>query len=195
MNYLEHFWKKQFPNILIENSLPKVYSFKVQKLLQNPAFIARLKRPVNIISNKDVPYLAGYSKDGKDVFFDRNFKPFLRYHGKTYDTRDFILLHEVGEKALIDLFGLKYQSAHHIITHLEFETVEGHGLPWKVYDKFLKPQIKHIYHEKLQDIPKNLDTTPYRDEHERKILTYLKQGQDIRPHLKKKQFLKVPRRH
>jgi hypothetical protein len=181
MSYIDSFWKDEFPKLQTEATLPKVKSPYVQKLLKNKAFIRRLCEPVTVYSNDDVPYLAGYSKDGKEIFYDRHFNPFMHYHGRIVDTRQFITIHEVGEKALIDLFHLKYQAAHHIITHFEAQAVHDAGINWWTYTKFLSPQIKGVYHEQLQKIPKHLDTTPYKDEHERKILEELKKGHDIRP--------------
>ena len=169
-------WYKFFA----EENVSKVQSRYVTKLLKNRSFMARLKRPVQVNWDYDIPYLAGYSKDGRTVYFDRHFQPILKWRGKKFDTSDFIVVHEVGDKALEDLFRLRYQAANHVITHLERDVVTSSGLSWKVYDKFLNPQIKGIMHEKLKKVPKDLDLKPYKDEHERGILRALISGKDIR---------------
>lgn len=169
--------------------LPKVNSSFVKKVLQDKGFLSRLRQPVKIDSSKDVPYLAGYSKDGKTIYFDRHFRPIFNYHGRAIDTRRFITIHEVGEKALIDLFHFRYAVAHHIITHYENEAVKAARISTRAYAKFLSPQIKHIYHDKLKDLPKDLDPTPYIDEHEKKIIKALQNGKDIRKKLIKKTSL------
>lgn len=175
--------------------LPKVHSATVNKILNDGRFIERLERPVRIDCKFDIIYLAGYSKNGKVVYFDKDFKPFMNYKGTIIDTRDYITVHEVSEKAIIDIFGYRYQAAHHIATHIEAQCVASAGINWWVYTRFLKPQIKHIYDEKITNVPKDLDLRPYVDEQERKVLDALKHKNDIRSTLTKKSRLYRRHRH
>jgi len=173
-------------------SLPKVNSPRILRQLESIQKV--FQRPIRIVSNKDIPYLAGYNKKGNVVYFDRNFNPFMSWKGKKVDIRPFIAFHEIGEQALMNRFRYRYQQAHHIITHFELELVKAAGIDTRAYTRFLHPQIKGIYHEKLKKIPKDLDLRPYKDEHERTILTSLMQGTDIRtftrrvspPHFKRR---------
>lgn len=176
-------------------ALPIDTSGRVQRILKDGRFLSRLEKPVRIDCKHEIPYVAGYSKNGRTVYFDRDYHPFFNWKGKIIDTRDYILIHEVSEKAIIDLYGLRYQAAHHIATHIEAKVVAEHGINWWSYTRFIHPQIKHIYHEKVRDVPKDLDLTPYIDEDERKVLDALKHRKDIRPYIDKKKRLYRKHRH
>ena len=138
------------------------------KYLNDPRFIARMAKlsSVPVISKYDVPYLCGYSKDAKRIYFDRHLKVKMRGH----DLTKFLKIHEYTEKALIDIFGMDYQQAHHIATHQERKAVKEAGIPWDDYDEYLRPFIKGVHHEHLKIIPKDLDLTPYADEKENALL-------------------------
>lgn len=151
----------------------KVNSPTLIRILANPAFKKRISQPVKLNYQFDIPYLCGYSKNGKVVYVDRLLKTQWKYQGKTIDVVDFLVVHEVVEKALIDLFKLHYQKAHHIAEHVESMACNQYGVNWWAYSKFLKPQIKTAYHDKIKKIPRDLDLTPYEDEHEKKILMEL----------------------
>jgi hypothetical protein len=149
--------------------LPKVASSKVHRYLSDPRFKKEFDHDYQIDRSCDVPYVAGYSINGRTVFVDRHFKKMM---GKI-DVEPYIFVHEKCEKALIDTFGLKYQDAHHIATHLERMTIARDGINWDRYEKFVINQYKHIGHEKIQKIPHNLDLTPYKDEKDFKLLRQL----------------------
>jgi len=81
-------------------------------------------------------------------------------------------VHEVVEKALVDLFRLSYSKAYHIATHVESVVVRNSGINWWAYTKFLRPQIKQVEHEKLNKTPPDLDRTPYGDLNKNENFTY-----------------------
>ena len=150
--------------------IPKVSSPKVHKYLSDPKFKKEFETKYEVNRSYDIPYIAGYSEDDKTIFIDRHFNKM--FNGK--DIEPYIFIHEKAEKALIDQFGLHYQVAHHIATHLERLTLDKDGLNWDKYEKFLMNQYKHIGHEKLQKIPQNLDITPYKDEKDFHLLRQMK---------------------
>ena len=146
-----------------------------KRMISSPAFQRRLRRPVTVDFHYDIPYLAGYSKNARVVFFDRHLRHILVYKGRVYDTTKYIKLHEVGEKAFIDLYKLPYAVAHHLVTWaIEYPAVVADGLPWDVYDKFLKSQIKEAYDARIKMVPKQLDLTPYKDEHQKILIKKMK---------------------
>ena len=53
----------------------------------------------------DIPYLAGYSLDGKTIYIDRHMPQIFKFRGRTIDTDRFLILHEEVEKTLIDQLG------------------------------------------------------------------------------------------
>ena len=84
----------------------------------------------------DIPYLAGYSWDGKTVYIDRHMPPSFRYRGRDIDTDRFLILHEEVEKTLIDQLSLHYLHAHQIATRAEQAAVRAAGIEWRAYDRF-----------------------------------------------------------
>jgi hypothetical protein len=89
------------------------------------------------------------------------------------DLSPFLRIHEYTEKALIDIFDFTYQEAHHLATHFERKAVEAAGINWNHYQDYLKPYIKKTGDESLHSVPKDLDLTPYVDDHDKKHLKIL----------------------
>jgi hypothetical protein len=146
-----------------------MHSFKDHKYVTDPRFIKRMNEKFKIDRNHDVPYVAGYSKNGKIIYIDRHLP--LMDDGR--DVEKYLIVHERTEKAIIDLFGLDYQRAHHIAMEQEKEAVKKAGIPWPQYEAHYRKYIKGCAHEKLQKLPKDLDLTPYKDEHDLKLLKAL----------------------
>jgi len=155
--------------------MPKLYKKRkiitdgaAEKYLKDPRVIARMAKlpSIPVIKKYDVPYLCGYSKDAKTIYFDRH----LIVKMKGHDLTNFLKIHEYTEKTLLDVFEMDYQQAHHIATHQERKAVEAAGIDWAEYDKFLKPQIKEVWHEDLKSVPPDLDLEPYEDEKDKKVL-------------------------
>jgi hypothetical protein len=48
--------------------------------------------------------------------------------------------------------------------------VRAAGISWGVYDRFMQKYVKRDGHEKLTNVPADLDTKPYRDEHDVDLL-------------------------
>ena len=44
------------------------------------------------------------------------------------------------------------------------------GLEWRDYDRFMQKYVKRIGDERLNTVPRDLDTKPYRDEHDDDLL-------------------------
>jgi len=73
-----------------------------------------VRRVKNLDRDHDIPYLAGYSRDGKTIYIDRHMPPSFRYRGRDIDTDRFLILDEEVEKTLIDQLELHYLHAHQI---------------------------------------------------------------------------------
>lgn len=128
--------------------------------------------------NYDIPYLAGYSNDGKTIYIDRHMPESFVYNGITVKTDRFLILHEAVEKTLIDQLKLHYQFAHQIALRAEQATVRAENVAWEQYDNFMQAYINEIGSEKLQHVPADLDTKPYRDEHDRYLLKKMQEAQN-----------------
>jgi hypothetical protein len=147
--------------------LPEWY---VSNLMMERALDAILRRVKKLDRKHDIPYLAGYSQDGKTIYIDRHMPRSFRYRGRIIETDSFLILHEEVEKTLIDQLGLHYLHAHQIATRAEQAAVRAAGVTWRDYDRFMQKYVKTIGDERLTKVPADLDTKPYRDEHDLELL-------------------------
>ena len=120
--------------------------------------------------HRPIPYLAGYSNDGKTIYIDRHMPQTMTYAGRAIDTDRYLILHEEVEKTLIDQLGLHYLHAHQIASRAEQAAVRAAGIRWRDYDRFMQRYVKRIGDERLKKVPADLDLKPYRDEHDFDLL-------------------------
>jgi hypothetical protein len=157
--------------------LPEWY---VSSLMMDRALDAVVRRVNKLDRAHDIPYLAGYSLDGKTIYIDRHMPRAFRFRGRSVETDRFLILHEEVEKTLIDQLGLHYLHAHQIATRAEQAAVRAAGITWRDYDRFMQKYVKTIGDERLTKVPKDLDLKPYRDEHDddllRRMLASVKAG-------------------
>src|SRR3989442_9559929 len=137
---------------------------------------AIVRRVRTIDRNHDVPYLAGYSNDGKTIYIDRHMPRTMKFRGREINTDRFLILHEEVEKTLIDQLGLHYLHAHQIAARAEEAAVRAAGVLWRDYDRFMQKHVKRIGDERLTKVPADLDTKPYRDEHDMELLHRMAEG-------------------
>jgi hypothetical protein len=136
--------------------------------------VKAIGRRVRVVNRSyDIPYLAGYSKDGSTVFIDRHLPRTLRVLTRKVRIDPFLLTHEIVEKALLDELRLHYLHAHQIAVRAERDAVKAAGLSWWVYQSVMKRYEKPIEQEKIQHVPASLDLTPYRDEKDFAVLERL----------------------
>jgi hypothetical protein len=147
--------------------LPEWY---VSSLMMDRALDAVARRVKKLDRRHDIPYLAGYSFDGKTIYIDRHMPKSFKFRSRTIETDRFLILHEEVEKTLIDQLGLHYLHAHQIATRAEEAAVRAAGVEWQAYDRFMQKYVKRIGDERLKKVPKDLDLKPYRDEHDDDLL-------------------------
>jgi hypothetical protein len=140
----------------------------VSSLMLDRALDAILRR-VRLDRDHDVPYLAGYSQDGKTIYIDRHLPKTFTYQGREVAVDRYLIMHEAVEKTLIDELDLHYQHAHQIATRAEEAAVRADRISWREYDRFMQHYIKQVGDERLKNVPKDLDLKPYRDEHDRDL--------------------------
>jgi hypothetical protein len=175
---------------------------EVSPILRLPIVIQMLQRPTDVnLKDWDLPYLGGYSIDGKLIYIDRDMPASFPWLSKQIETRRFIILHEKVEKALIDaihdstgkelkrLLNLLrmtspddaiYYHTHGVAeAYEEFAVRMAYGPSGlKAYNKFMVGQVKRAEDERLRRVPANLDLTPYtssEDPEDRKLLAVMKQ--------------------
>jgi hypothetical protein len=147
----------------------------MSSLMLDRALDAILRRVKNLDRNHDIPYLAGYSQDGKTIYIDRHLPKTFTFRGRTIDVDRFLILHEEVEKTLIDQLGLHYLHAHQIATRAEEAAVHAQRITWKAYDRFMQKYVKAIGDERLTKVPDDLDLKPYRDYHDYDLLRQMEQ--------------------
>ena len=147
--------------------LPEWYA---SNLMLDRALDAIMRRVKKFDRKHDIPYLAGYREDGNTIYIDRHMPRFFKFRGRKIDTDRFLILHEEVEKTLIDQLGLHYLHAHQIATRAEQAAVRAVGVTWHDYDRFMQKYVKRIGDERLTKVPDDLDTKPYRDEHDDDLL-------------------------
>jgi hypothetical protein len=147
------------------------YRAIAEKLAADLRFKKLLSLRYKVDRTYDIPYLAGYSEDGKTIYLDRRFKSVMP---DGTDITKFIVMHERAEKAALMTLKLKYQDAHRIATYLEHKAVEAAGISWKAYSDFLYPYIRKTDRLTVRRVPKDLDLQPYRDEHDVKHIAAMK---------------------
>ena len=143
--------------------LPEWY---ISTLMMDRALDAVVRRVKKLDRDHDIPYLAGYSKDGKIIYIDRHMPKSFRYQEREINTDRYLILHEEVEKTLIDQLNLHYLHAHQIASHAEQAAVRAAGINWRDYDRFMQENVKLIGDERLSKVPADLDLKPYRDEHD-----------------------------
>jgi hypothetical protein len=140
-------------------------------MLGSREYAERMQRPYRIDRGYELPYVAGYSITGDVVYIDKHVDTML----DGIDTEKYIVCHERTEKALIDLFRLDYQQAHHIASSVERAAVVDAGIDYAKYDAYYKLYIKGLSIETMKYAPHDLDLTPYRDEDDfRKVVSAAK---------------------
>lgn len=134
----------------------------LDKVLRDPKIQKALGQRLKFDFSWDIPYLAGYSKDGKTIFIDRHLPKILKIGKKHLWVVPPLARHEHLEKTLEDLYGYEYPAAHQLATLYEERLVKNMLGTIKGYESALKPYIKADEVEKLIRAPKNLDLKPYR---------------------------------
>src|SRR5437588_7229524 len=158
----------------------RIPEWYISSLMLDRALDAIVRRVKNLDRNHDVPYLAGYSNDGKTIYIDRHMPRSMKFRGREVDTDRFLILHEEVEKTLIDQLDLHYLHAHQIAARAEEAAVRAAGVLWRDYDRFMQKYVKRIGDERLTKVPADLDLKPYRDEHDydlvRRMLACIARG-------------------
>src|SRR5215467_13721379 len=66
----------------------------ISGLMMDRALDAVVRRAKTIDRKHDIPYLAGYSRNGKVIYIDRHMPETMRYSGRDIDTDRYLILHD-----------------------------------------------------------------------------------------------------
>jgi hypothetical protein len=148
----------------------RIPEWQVSSFMMDRALDAVVRQIKKLDRNHDIPYLAGYSKDGNTIYIDRHMPKSFSFGRRRIKTDRFLILHEAVEKTLMDHLGLRYLHAHQIATRAEQAAVRAAGISWDAYDRFMRMYVKSIGDKRLSKVPRDLDLKPYRDEHDSELL-------------------------
>jgi hypothetical protein len=126
-----------------------------------------IRSKVKVVRGVDIPYAAGYSTDGKTVYIDRAVPKTFDLHGRPCDVTRYLVIHEAVEKALMDALGLPYAYAHALATTCEEKAVQADGYDLAAYNAAWDKIIRTVGSRgKYPDVPKDLDTQAYTQDHD-----------------------------
>ena len=120
----------------------RVPEWYVSSFMMDRALNAVVRQIKKLDRRHDIPYLAGYSRNGKTVYIDRHMPRWFTFRGRRIKTDRFLILHEAVEKALIDQLGLRYLHAHQIATRAEQAAVRASVVTWQAYDRFMRKFVQ-----------------------------------------------------
>jgi hypothetical protein len=139
-------------------------SGEVDKVMATAKIKAEADTPKPLDETYDIPYLAGYSKDGKTIYVDRHLPPQVKIGSRPIDPRPFLKIHESWEKALIDQLGWTYEASHEVASRIEDRAVIAAGLTRQAYNGALRPYIRTDEGERIERVPADLDLAPYQSD-------------------------------
>jgi hypothetical protein len=120
-------------------------------------------RDVTVCVTYDVPYVGGYSNDGKVIYLDRDLPERMRTTtGKVFDPRTYLIIHESVEAMLIHRLGIAFNEAHTIALGAEMAALQKDGVPIDEYYAFIYRHVeKKLKAEAVVSPPYDLDLKPY----------------------------------
>jgi hypothetical protein len=127
----------------------------------------KLWLPREVNDEYDIPFLAGYSKDRKTIYRDRNLPKTVVAHldGKTKEIEpdEDIIPHETIEPIVMDVLGWTYFPAHAVATvYGKRRFVRRYGPEWWMpYTHEMDGFASHDEHERVKKVPRDLDMAPY----------------------------------
>lgn len=123
--------------------------------------VEAIRKRVRICRDYDIPFVAGYSTDGKTIYLDRDLPETILVGGRAWNAHLYVIAHEATEKALIDQYGLTYRQAHAIAGHVDRARVQLDDLDIQAYVDHLGGAYKGNRLDLVRSIPADLDWTPY----------------------------------
>lgn len=148
------------------NAPPSMWHLSAAMMKQS---LAQMMKARTIDTTHEIPYVAGYSVDGKTIYIDRELPKRLG-EIQIYPT---LVLHEEVEKSLMQELKLHYLHAHQIAEDAEENAVRlVYGAPeLEKYLDFYKVWIPKIGDRKhYVDVPRDLDLAPYEQEQDHATL-------------------------
>jgi hypothetical protein len=153
----------------VENSLAKS---KIKVVVQSLSKNIESESPSR---EYEVPYGAGYSKDGTHLYIDKRLPRVMTLKdGRTVSIDKYLKVHEQVEKQLIDSGKYGYKYSHEYATSAERRAVKEDKIDWNEYQNFVLGHIKKLSDIDAQ-VPKDIDLKPERDYNDKATIKDAKQ--------------------
>jgi hypothetical protein len=140
-----------------DKKIRKLSAKRMNEIVEDPRFKARLAKtyftPISRLH--DIPFVSACNEDGTVVFIDRHFNPILN----TRDITRYIKIHELVERAVLDLFDVDYNVAHYVALHYEKIAVESAGIDWVQYCTHNRTYAKQL--KEVAVLPADIYLVPY----------------------------------
>ena len=131
--------------------------------------LSRLK----IDSSFDIPYFAGYNRDGTVIYIDNDVPQMFIIGGKEINLHVSLAIHEYVEKVHVDR-GYTYPGAHEIATKYEKLYVMNQGIAWEDYDREVGKLMHANWISRWKTFPADLDMTPYQYARDQRTLSKMR---------------------
>ncbi|MBN2894378.1 MAG: hypothetical protein JXK05_00605 [Campylobacterales bacterium] len=134
------------------------------KISIDDIFSTIIPNNIKIDFQHDIPYLAGYSKDGQTIYIDK-----IVHLPKDHIDIHALILHEYTEKHLFQFFNIRdniYFKAHQIALRVEklFVISKKNEEYWQTYQYVtMKNFIELAANKTSFHLPQHFDITPYKD--------------------------------
>ena len=116
-----------------------------------------LIQTVELNTDYDVPFTAGYSIDGQTIYVDRDLPETM---SGGVEVIPFVVIHEIIESSLENEHGITYLFAHQIALRIEQACVEAAGVSWDDYNTFMMKEIPLIQSKQNPQLPPDLNMDP-----------------------------------
>ena len=160
---------------LISNHIRKLARIINAKKIKTPFGVKKLD------TSYEIPYLAGYSKDGTVIYIDKRLEPILTLKdGRKMNVIKYLVVHESTEKHLEDEKNYEYAFAHERATGAERKAVESDEYPWNEYQNYILSEVKRLKKiDPKAPIPEDYDTKPEKDSRDYGLLKIIKEHEKL----------------
>ena len=124
-----------------------------------------------------IPYLGGYSKDGKTLYIDRYYPQYYKQKdGNMVDAHSFLIEHEKYEANLMSkVKDITFEEAHRAAIRHEKRLLEAAGVDVEEYYKNLYKWVEYAMgHFTKADVPPDLNIRPYTEDKLTSVVKELK---------------------
>jgi hypothetical protein len=128
---------------------------------------------IKIDNSFDIPYFAGYNRDGTCIYIDNDVPQTFTIKGREINLHLSLAMHEHVEKLHVDK-GYTYAGAHEIATRYEKLYVLNQGIMWEDYDREVGKLMHANWLSRWKAFPEDLDLTPYQYARDVKTLTKMR---------------------